>query len=269
MPTWIATVRSTSTVSTKVVSSTSTSLRGARSSSHEHAPLAHVVGDHDQDPGERRQRDPARPARRRRARSAAGSARGRCRRPGVRPPFLMLVAVRAIAPVAGMPPKSGDAMLATPCADQLHVRAVAAADHAVGHHRREQRLDRAEQRDRERRRRRARGCCRRQMCGRRGTGQAVRHARRSGCRSSRRRARRAATSSGRRRAAPPATPGTRRRDARPDDEDEQRQSQADPDGGGRDRVDRARRRRSSFATKLGRHRLHAAGRAGRAPARRR
>ena len=35
---------------------------------------------------------------------------------GVRPPFFTLVAVRAIAPVAGMPPNSGDAMLATPCA---------------------------------------------------------------------------------------------------------------------------------------------------------
>ena len=35
---------------------------------------------------------------------------------GVRPPFLTFVAVRAIAPVAGMPPNSGDTMLATPCA---------------------------------------------------------------------------------------------------------------------------------------------------------
>ena len=35
---------------------------------------------------------------------------------GVRAPLLMLVAVRAIAPVAGMPPKSGDAMFAIPCA---------------------------------------------------------------------------------------------------------------------------------------------------------
>ena len=35
---------------------------------------------------------------------------------GVRPPFFTLVAVRAIAPVAGMPPNSGDAMFATPCA---------------------------------------------------------------------------------------------------------------------------------------------------------
>ena len=35
---------------------------------------------------------------------------------GVRPPFFTLVAVRAIAPVAGIPPNSGDAMFATPCA---------------------------------------------------------------------------------------------------------------------------------------------------------
>ena len=35
---------------------------------------------------------------------------------GVRPPFFTFVAVRAIAPVAGIPPKSGDAMFATPCA---------------------------------------------------------------------------------------------------------------------------------------------------------
>ena len=33
---------------------------------------------------------------------------------GVRPPLLRLVAVRAMAPVAGMPPKSGEALLATP-----------------------------------------------------------------------------------------------------------------------------------------------------------
>src|SRR2546430_2188925 len=35
---------------------------------------------------------------------------------GVRPPFRTLVAVRAMAPVAGIPPNSGDAMLAIPCA---------------------------------------------------------------------------------------------------------------------------------------------------------
>ena len=35
---------------------------------------------------------------------------------GVRPPFFTFVAVRAIAPVAGIPPKIGDAMFAMPCA---------------------------------------------------------------------------------------------------------------------------------------------------------
>ena len=35
---------------------------------------------------------------------------------GERAPARMFVAVRAIAPVAGSPPKIGDAMLATPCA---------------------------------------------------------------------------------------------------------------------------------------------------------
>ena len=35
---------------------------------------------------------------------------------GVRPPLLMLVIVRAMAPVAGIPPNSGDARLAMPWA---------------------------------------------------------------------------------------------------------------------------------------------------------
>src|SRR6185312_773189 len=35
---------------------------------------------------------------------------------GVRPPFLILVAVRAIAPVAGMPPNKEEQILATPWA---------------------------------------------------------------------------------------------------------------------------------------------------------
>src|SRR6185503_2310568 len=35
---------------------------------------------------------------------------------GVRPPFFTLVAVRAMAPVAGMPPNKGETTLATPCA---------------------------------------------------------------------------------------------------------------------------------------------------------
>ena len=33
---------------------------------------------------------------------------------GERPPFLMLAAVRAMAPVAGMPPKRAEAALPTP-----------------------------------------------------------------------------------------------------------------------------------------------------------
>ncbi len=35
---------------------------------------------------------------------------------GVRPPFLILAAVLAIAPVAGIPPNSADPMLPIPCA---------------------------------------------------------------------------------------------------------------------------------------------------------
>ena len=76
---------------------------------------------------------------------------------GVRPPFLTFVAVRAMAPVAGMPPNSGDDDVGDALRDQLHVRAVAPADHAVGHDRREQRLDRAEGGDGEARARPAHG----------------------------------------------------------------------------------------------------------------
>ena len=56
---------------------------------------------------------------------ASGAAKSRisssviaCTMPatGVRAPDRMFVAVRAIAPVAGSPPTSGDAMLASPCA---------------------------------------------------------------------------------------------------------------------------------------------------------
>ncbi len=51
---------------------------------------------------------------------AAGARRERSRHAimpatGVRPPFFTFVAVRAIAPVAGIPPKSAEAMFATPC----------------------------------------------------------------------------------------------------------------------------------------------------------
>ena len=61
---------------------------------------------------------------------------------GVRPPFLTLVAVRAIAPVAGMPPNSGATMFATPCATSSMLDLCRVADHAVGDDRGEQRLDR-------------------------------------------------------------------------------------------------------------------------------
>ena len=47
-------------------------------------------------------------------------------------PLRMLVAVRAIAPVAGMPPKSGTTRLASPLGDQLDVRLVPVAAHVVG-----------------------------------------------------------------------------------------------------------------------------------------
>ena len=51
---------------------------------------------------------------------------------GERAPARMLVAVRAMAPVAGMPPKSGETMLAMPWAHEFDVGVVAVAGHAVG-----------------------------------------------------------------------------------------------------------------------------------------
>ena len=60
---------------------------------------------------------------------------------GVRPPDLTLAAVRAMAPVAGMPPKQIDAMLPDALRAQLDVAAVPPADHAVGDHAAEQALD--------------------------------------------------------------------------------------------------------------------------------
>ena len=70
---------------------------------------------------------------------------------GVRAPERMLVAVRAIAPVAGRPPNSGDDDVGDALRDQLDVRVVAIAAHPIGDDRRHQRLDRAEHRDGERR----------------------------------------------------------------------------------------------------------------------
>ena len=117
----------------------------------ERAPLAHVVRDDRQHRGERRQRNEARPLAEKdqheqhddgmdhagdgRAaavldvRRRAGDGAGR----------------RDAAEEAGR--DVGDAL-----GDELHVGLVAAADHAVGHDGREQRLDRREQRDRDGRR---------------------------------------------------------------------------------------------------------------------
>ena len=71
---------------------------------------------------------------------------------GERAPERTLVAVRAIAPVAAMPPKNGATRLPTPCASSSASGSCLVPGHAVGDHRREQRLDRAQHRDRERRR---------------------------------------------------------------------------------------------------------------------
>ena len=61
------------------------------------------------------------------------------------------MAVRAIAPVAAKPPKSGVSDVRDALADELLVGVVTRAGHAVGHDGGQQRLDRAEHRDRERR----------------------------------------------------------------------------------------------------------------------
>ena len=112
-PTWIATVRSTATVSANVVTSTSTSLRGARRrrantchslmlyATTSRIPASVAIGIH-----------PAHGP----AATRITSRTTACTIPatGVRPPTRTLVAVRAIAPVAGIPPNSGDARLAMP-----------------------------------------------------------------------------------------------------------------------------------------------------------
>ena len=70
----------------------------------------------------------------------------------MRAPARTLTAVRAIAPVAGMPPNNGDTMFARPWPNELAVRVVPAdVAHAVGDLGRQQALDRGQQRDRERR----------------------------------------------------------------------------------------------------------------------
>ena len=65
-------------------------------------------------------------------------------------PERMLVAVRAIAPVAGMPPNSGRYADSPDPGDELDVGLVAVAAHVVGHHRREQTFDGGQQGHRKR-----------------------------------------------------------------------------------------------------------------------
>ncbi len=115
MPTCTATVRSTSTVRRNVVSRTATSLLGVRRScaNARHSLMWYATTTRiaaSVASGMYRAHFP-----RKRNAIATTSA---CIMPatGVRPPFLTLVAVRAMAPVAGIPPKSPDAMFATPCA---------------------------------------------------------------------------------------------------------------------------------------------------------
>src|SRR5579872_4988126 len=57
---------------------------------------------------------------------------------GVRAPERILVAVRAMAPVTGMPPNSGLAILANPLGHQFGVGVVAVAAHRIRHYCRKQ-----------------------------------------------------------------------------------------------------------------------------------
>ena len=69
---------------------------------------------------------------------------------GVCAPERMLVAVRAMAPVAGSPPKRGDMMLAMPWPTSSTLGLCFVAAHAVGNHGGHQRFNRAEHGDRDR-----------------------------------------------------------------------------------------------------------------------
>src|SRR4051812_21283696 len=115
IPTPIATLRSTRMVSRKVVTITAASLRGARSSLTNtlHSLRRHATTSTMAASTARGIRAAQRPKKSVMTRSTTACAMPAT---GVRPPLLMLVAVRAMAPVAGIPPKSGETMLAIPCA---------------------------------------------------------------------------------------------------------------------------------------------------------
>ena len=69
---------------------------------------------------------------------------------GPRAPARILVAVRAMVPVTGMPPVIAGGDIADALRHQFAVGAMAPSRHAVGDHGGEQRFDRAEDRDRDR-----------------------------------------------------------------------------------------------------------------------
>ena len=107
----------------------------------------HVPGDEQEQRRERRHRQVAERAAR--AATIAASTNDACTTAaiGERPPARMLVAVRAMAPVAAMPPKNGREEVADAVRHQLGVGVVLGAGHAVGDDRRQQRLDGAEHGD--------------------------------------------------------------------------------------------------------------------------
>ena len=57
---------------------------------------------------------------------------------GVRPPFLIFAAVRAIAPVAGIPPKRAEGNISRTLSDEFHIGAVLSINHAVSNYTGEQ-----------------------------------------------------------------------------------------------------------------------------------
>ena len=127
IPTSTATVRSANTVSANVTSQTSRSVHPLLPELRNLVPLAHVVGDDQQD---RRRARPSAP------RAASGAANSRmassvsaCTMPatGVRAPERTLVAVRAIAPVAGRPPNERRHDVGDALREELDVGVVARA----------------------------------------------------------------------------------------------------------------------------------------------
>ena len=219
IPTSTAIVRSAKTVSANVDDPDGDVGPGQPQQLRDLVPLAHVPRHHQQDRGEHRHRDEPRQRRRgqqhdeqrdgvhhagdRRARAGADVGRGA--RDGARGRQAAEQRRRDV----------GDALR-----DELDVRVVVIAPHAVGDHRRQQRLDRAEQRHGQRRPEQRRDQLRPEVPGRRRAAGRT-ECRRSGCRPSRRRRRAIITGRG---AADERDDraGTPRRDAPQHDHERQR-----------------------------------------------